>query len=266
MTRGADGTRAFTFRDEFDGPAGAPPDPAKWSYDTGGGGWGNGELQVYTDSAANAFQDGRSHLVIRATRPATSDGTCPGPAYRSARITTRGKFDQLGGIFEARIKVDSQRGLWPAFWLMGRDLLAAGWPACGEVDVLEDFGYSATSSSVHAPAGGNGLYSAHHDMPSDAGWHVYQLRWMEDGMSFSRDGHAFLDVGRDFCPPPAWVFGPAGAGNGGMFMLLNLAVGGNAGEPPPDTAFPVDLMVDYIRVSGPELTQATARQRVAGCV
>ena len=259
MTRGENGLRPFTFQDEFDGPAGAPPDPSRWSFDTGGGGWGNGELQVYTDSAANAFQDGRSHLIIRATRPVTSDGPCPGPVYHSARITTRGKFDQLGGIFEARIKADSRRGLWPAFWLMGRNQLTAGWPACGEVDVLEDFGYSATSSSVHAPAGGNALYSAHQDLPSDAGWHVYRLSWTDDGMSFSRDGHTFLNVGRDFCPPPAWVFGPAEAANGGMFMLLNLAVGGNAGEPPPGTAFPADLMVDYIRVSGPELTSTAAR-------
>jgi beta-glucanase (GH16 family) len=253
VTAGQDGLGGYTFRDEFDGPAGTPPDPSRWSRDTGGGGWGNGELQVYTDSAANAFQDGRSHLIIRATRREEPGSPREG-AYHSARITTRHTFSQLGGIFEARIKVDSRRGLWPAFWLMGTNQATAGWPECGEVDVLEDFGYSATSSSVHAPAGGNALHSASRDLPSDAGWHVYQLRWSRDGMSFSRDGHLYLSVSRDFCPPASWVFGPGQPGNGGMFMLLNLAVGGNAGDPPPDSAFPVDLMIDYIRVTGPELT------------
>jgi beta-glucanase (GH16 family) len=239
------------FSDEFDGPAGSPPDPARWSYDLGGGGWGNGELQAYTDSAAHVFQDGRSHLIIRADRQASSGGAVPGPAYVSGRIKTQGKFSQLGGTFEARIKVTSQRGLWPAFWLMGEDIATAGWPSCGEVDILEDFGYSTGQSSVHAPAGGDAVHTAHADFPLDTGWHVYQLRWQADGLQFSRDGRPYLSVSPDFCPPAAWVYGPAAPHNGGMFLLLNLAVGGNAGPPPPDTAFPADLMIDYVRVSGP---------------
>jgi beta-glucanase (GH16 family) len=238
---------SYAFRDEFDGPAGAPPDPARWSHDLGAGGWGNGELQSYTDSPVNAFQDGRSHLVIRATRQPATDG--PGYRYHSARITTRDAFCQLGGIFEARIKVDSRRGLWPAFWLMGQTHATAGWPACGEVDVMEDFGYSAVQASVHAPAGGISLHSAHHDLPSDDGWHVYRLTWDAGGMTVSADGRPFLAVGRDFCPPGSWVFGPGEPHNGGMFLLLNLAVGGSVGDPPPDAGFPVDLMVDYVRVS-----------------
>jgi beta-glucanase (GH16 family) len=107
---------------------------------------------------------------------------------------------------------------------------------------------------VHAPAGGSAVFSAHQDLPSDNDWHLYQLHWTAGGMSFSRDGHCYLDVSRDFCPPPSWVFGPVAPNNGGMFLLFNLAVGGNAGEPPPGTAFPADLMIDYVRVSGPELT------------
>jgi beta-glucanase (GH16 family) len=241
------GAPAYAFDDEFDGPAGAPPDPARWSYDIGGGGWGNGELQAYTDSPVNAFQDGRSHLVIRATRqPASASG--PDYAYHSARITTRDKFWQLGGSFEARIKVDSRRGVWPAFWLMGQDHETAGWPACGEVDVMEDFGYSTVQASVHAPAGGIELHSAHGDLPSDGGWHVYLLSWDTGGMTVSADGRPFLRVSRDFCPAPSWVFGPGRPHNGGMFLLLNLAVGGSVGDPPPDTEFPVDLMIDYVRV------------------
>ena len=152
----------YTFQDEFDGPAGSPPDPARWSYDLGAGGWGNHELQSYTDDPRNVFQDGRSHLVIRATRQvtaATGDDP-PGIRYHSARITTRDRFAQCCGSFEARIKVASRRGLWPAFWLMGQDIGTAGWPDCGEVDVLEDFGYSTVQSSVHAPAGGDAVHTA----------------------------------------------------------------------------------------------------------
>lgn len=235
----------YAFRDEFDGPAGAPPDPARWCYDLGDGGWGNGELQEYTDSPGNAFQDGHSHLIIRATRE-SRPGADPG--YRSARITTRDSFWPLGGIIEARIKVDSRRGLWPAFWLMGRSQATAGWPACGEVDLMEDFGYSTVAASVHAPAADGGLHSAHgDDLPCDRGWHVYQLRWCPEGMTVSSDGRPFLRVSRDFCPAPSWVFGPGQPRNGGMFLLLNLAVGGNAGDPPPGTRFPVDLMIDYVR-------------------
>jgi beta-glucanase (GH16 family) len=240
---------ASTFRDEFDGPAGAPPDPAKWSCELGGGGWGNGEAQEYVDSPSNVFQDGKSHLIIRATRHPAPAGSGEPDGYHSARITTRGKFWQLGGTFEARIKVVSQPGLWPAFWLMGQNLPQAGWPACGEVDILEDFGYSTVQASVHAPAGGDMLHSAHHDLPSDTGWHTYQLRWAADGMSFSRDGRQHLFVSSDYCPAASWVYGPSAPSNGGMFLLLNLAVGGNAGDPPPGTVFPADLMIDYVRVS-----------------
>ena len=247
--RGRGGGPGYSFRDEFDGPAGAPPDPARWSYDLGDGGWGNGELQEYTDSPVNAFQDGRSHLVIRATRESRPGS---GDVYRSARITTRDKFWQLGGIIEARIKVDSRRGLWPAFWLMGRNHGEDGWPACGEVDVMEDFGYRTAAASLHAPAGdGGGLHSASSDLACDPGWHVYRLRWHPEGMTVSADGRPFLRVGRDFCPAPSWVFGPDQPNNGGMFLLLNLAIGGNVGVPPPDTCFPVDLMIDYVRVTGP---------------
>ncbi len=118
----------YTFRDEFEGPAGSPPDPARWAYDLGRGGWGNNELEIYTDSPANAFQDGRSHLVIRAAKQVTpgSGGAPPAVAYHSGRIKTQGRFSQLGGHFEARIKVDSQPGLWPAVWLMGQDISTAG--------------------------------------------------------------------------------------------------------------------------------------------
>ena len=262
-SRDGETVAGYTFQDEFDGPAGAPPDPARWAYDLGGGGWGNNELQVYTDARANVFQDGRSHLVIRATRElAPGRGAAPpGRTYRSARITTRGRFAQLGGSFEARIKVTSQRGLWPACWLMGQDIGTAGWPHCGEVDLLEDFGYSTVQSSVHVPAGGDAVHTAYGDLPGDGRWHVYRLDWTPGGMSFSRDGERYLTVHDDFCPPGSWVYGPHPPHNGGMFLLLNLAVGGNVGAPADDAQFPADLMVDYVRARPPDPGQWVKRFR-----
>jgi beta-glucanase (GH16 family) len=191
-------------------------------------------------------------LIIRATKrmtPGARDTRTP-VTYQSARLKTQRSFCQLGGYFEARVKVDSQRGLWPAFWLMGENISTAGWPACGEVDMLEDFGYCAVQTSVHAPAGPDAVYTAHQDLASDTDWHVYQLRWAAESMTFSRDGRHYLTVNRDFCPSSAWVFGPETPNNSGMFLLLNLAVGGDAGAPPETTRFPADLMVDYVRVSG----------------
>ena len=116
-----------TWSDEFDAPAGTPLDNAKWKFDTGGGGWGNNELQYYTNSTSNAAHDGQGHLVITARRenPANYQcqyGTCQ---YTSGRILTADKFTQAYGRFEARIKIPRGQGIWPAFWMLGRQ---ATWP------------------------------------------------------------------------------------------------------------------------------------------
>jgi beta-glucanase (GH16 family) len=233
---------SYTFEDDFAGPVGSAPDPAKWTYDLGGG-WGNNELEVYTGSTENAYVDGNSNLVIRAVKTVTHGGM----SYTSARLKTQGKFSQLGGHFKARIKLNSQPGLWPAFWILGQDITTIGWPQCGEIDIVEDFGKSAVQSSVHAPDGTR-TYDASGHIVSDANWHVYQLDWDATGFVFSRDGTAYLKVPNKFCPASAWVFGPGKPNNGGMFILLNLAVGGNAGTPPASTQFPVEMLVDYVRV------------------
>ena len=130
----------FAFEDDFTGPAGAAPDPSKWTYDLGGGGWGNNELEVYTNSRTNSFLDGDGHLVIRATKS--------GRTFHSARLKTIGKFAKYRGTFEARIKLDIQRGLWPAWWAIGANFPEVGWPACGEVDMLENYGGSIAETSV----------------------------------------------------------------------------------------------------------------------
>src|ERR1019366_6648618 len=164
---------AYAFADEFDGPAGSAPDPAKWGYDIGGGGWGNNELEVYTSSRANSFLDGNGNLVIRATKTAQTSGGRTTTTYHSARLKTIGKFSKYHGTFEARIKLDIQPGLWPAWWTLGANIEQAGWPACGEVDFLENYGQDFSQSSVHTPNGLGSVYTADGNASADDNWHTW---------------------------------------------------------------------------------------------
>src|SRR5438874_11345573 len=151
--------------DEFNDPAGTPPDPAKWNYDLGGGGWGNGEAETYTNSPQNVFQDGKGNLVIRAIRDSSG-------AYSSARLQTgspgasthTADVSWQYGRIVARIKLPFGQGVWPAFWMLGENIGTAGWPACGEIDIMENFGAYKNSAGVnngtaHGPgySGGSGI-------------------------------------------------------------------------------------------------------------
>jgi beta-glucanase (GH16 family) len=231
----------YTFEDEFYGPAGAPPDPTKWSYDIGDGGWGNNELQYYTDSRRNSFLDGKGHLVIRATKTVDQNSSARpiGTHYNSARITTLHHFSQKQGHWEARIQIDSKRGLWPAWWTLGQDYPIVGWPQCGEVDIVEDYGFSRVESSIHAPKRRSGYTTSSATVKISKGFHVYRMDWTAKNFTFFVDGVKYATIpstasGFNFHQP--------------MFMVLNLAVGGRVGNPPPDTLFPIDLIVDYVRV------------------
>jgi beta-glucanase (GH16 family) len=231
----------YTFDDEFNGPAGAPPDPTKWSYDIEDGGWGNNELQSYTDTRQNSFLDGEGHLVIRATRTVdrNSRGRPAGMRYNSARLTTVHHFSQKQGHWEARIQINSKRGLWPAWWLLGQNYPVVGWPQCGEVDIVEDYGFSRVESSIHAPKRPSGYTTSSAAVGISEGFHVYRLDWTAENFTFLVDGVKYTTLpsatsGFTFRQP--------------MFMVLNLAIGGRVGNPPPDTLFPIDLIVDYVRV------------------
>src|SRR6266849_1886228 len=155
----------LVWSDEFNDPAGTPPDPAKWNFDLGGGGWGNGEAETYTNSSNNVFQDGLGHLVIRAIRDASGN-------YTSARLqtgspgasthTADGNW-QYGRI-EARIRLPFGQGVWPAFWMLGQKHRAIGLPKCGEDHTTENFGTFQNNATVnngtaHGPgySGGNGI-------------------------------------------------------------------------------------------------------------
>jgi beta-glucanase (GH16 family) len=224
----------YLFRDEFNGPAGSPPDPTKWVHDTGAGGWGNNELETYTTSTANCFQDGAGNLVIRALKSAKG--------YTSARIKTQGKFGVYGRTAEAKIKINSKHGLWPAWWFMGET-----WPDNGEVDVLEDYGWGTMETTVHVPDGQGSMITPpaanFADVAIDTNWHVLRMFWditSKGGFIFHRDNVEYLSVPRYSNLWPYNFMNP-------MFTLLNLAVGGAAGSP-GKTTFPVDMLIDYVRV------------------
>ena len=134
-----------SWSDEFDGPLNAPPDPARWTYDSGAGGWGNQELQTYTSLAQNAHLDGQGHLVVHVE--STSSG------FTSARLKTKGLFAARFGSMEARIKLPFGQGIWPAFWMLGDSFNGGNWPQCGEIDIMENIGRepSTVHGTVHGP-------------------------------------------------------------------------------------------------------------------
>ncbi|SEE37657.1 Beta-glucanase, GH16 family [Rhodococcus jostii] len=228
--------------DEFDGPAGAAPNPLFWGYDLGGGGWGNNEKQVYTDSRQNSRLDGSGRLVVEARRN--------GAGFTSARLVTRGKFDFTYGVVEARIQVPSGPGIHPAFWTLGSNINSVGWPACGEVDILEVIG---DGSRYHAGVHGPTVNGGHWERSTDgsiganlsAGFHDYALIKAPGRISVGIDGTIVGTVTTaDLRPEERWVFdAPA-------YLLLDVAVGGNwPGPVTPSTRFPATMLVDWVRFS-----------------
>ena len=259
----------LVWSDEFNGPAGTPPNPANWNYDLGNnGGWGNGEAEVYTNSPNNVFQDGKGNLVIRAIRDSSGNFTSarlqtgnPGASTQTTDLSW-----QFGRV-EARIKLPFGLGVWPAFWMLGENIGTVGWPECGEVDIMENFGtfnnnLSINNGTAHGPgySGGNGITQAYTlpfgETVSDD-FHVYAIEWSQNSVEFFVDGASYHKVTPASLPSGAnWVF------NNPFFILLNLAIGGPntfLGTPDPNAPFPnQDMLVDYVRVYQPAvITTAT---------
>ena len=217
------------------------PDSSLWSYDIGNGnnGWGNNELQNYTDNSANIkIEDGM--LKITAIKQ--------GSTYTSARILTKGKFEKKYGRIEARIKMPYGKGLWPAFWMLGANSGTVAWPQCGEIDIMEYLGSKPTSifGSVHGPgySGGNAItknYSLSNDR-FDNGFHVFGIEWDENYINYYVDNVLYNQI-TPADVPGQWVF------NQPFYIILNMAVGGNfPGSPNSSTVFPQTMLVDYVRV------------------
>jgi beta-glucanase (GH16 family) len=246
--------RKMIFNDEFNGPSGSAVDPTKWTAEIGGGGWGNQELQYYTNSTQNAYLDGQGTLVIKALKlEAPLNLSCwYGPCqYTSARLITKGKFEQKYGRFEARIKVPGGQGMWPAFWMLGNNIGSAGWPNCGELDIMENIGRepSIIHGTIHGPgySGANGLgapFSLSNNAVFSNDFHIYATEWSANKISFFVDGILYKTITPTNLPPGAkWVFDHP------FFILLNFAVGGAwPGNPDATSIFPNTMMIDYVRV------------------
>jgi beta-glucanase (GH16 family) len=234
----------LTWSDEFNGPMGAI-DSTRWTFDTGGNGWGNNELEFYTNRTDNAIVDGNGSLDI-----ITRAEAYQGRNYTSARINTSGHFTQAYGRFEARIQIPFGQGLWPAFWTLGDNIGTAGWPGCGELDIMENVGRepAVNHGSAHGPgySGGNPL-TATYTLPSgklsDA-FHVYAIEWEPNVVRWYVDDTLYeTRTPADVPAGTTWVYDHP------FFIILNVAVGGNfPGSPDATTTFPQTMKVDYVRV------------------
>jgi beta-glucanase (GH16 family) len=251
----------LVWNDEFNGPEGSAVDRSKWIPETGGAGWGNRELETYTDRPENAsIHEG--NLVIKAVAEKYTGADGIPRNYTSARLKTQGKFSETYGRFEARIQLPSGQGMWPAFWMLGDDIDQVHWPGSGEIDIMENIGKEPAiiHGSLHGPGfvGTTGL-EAPYALPGQQrfadGFHVFAVEWDDESVSFFVDRDLYVRRTRaDLRPGWKWVFDHP------FFLILNLAVGGDwPGDPDATTVFPQSMRVDYVRVyqrSHPEKRQA----------
>ncbi len=237
----------LTWSDEFSGAANSAPDPKKWAFDLSDN--QNHELETYTSSLANVHQqDG--HLVITALKQKTTRPDNTTRDYTSGRIFTHGIFSQPYGRFEASIKLPLGKGIWPAFWLLGSDIDAVGWPQSGEIDIVENIGEPTVShSTLHGPGySGDKALTTKFDLPAgervDTAFHLYAVEWVPDGVKFFLDDHLVAQRTPADLPAGAkWVYDHP------FFIILNLAVGGDwPGNPDATTSFPQQMLVDFVRV------------------
>jgi beta-glucanase (GH16 family) len=255
-------TLKLLWSDEFNGKKGTLPSAKAWSREIGGGGWGNSERQFYTDKAANASMDGAGRLVITANRisneyaeqigevPGTEDilNRCSECQFTSARMKTARNIGFMYGRIEARIKMPVGVGTWPAFWMLGGDLLdGVPWPECGEIDIMEFRGDipDQSTSAIHGPTTpqGSGLGARFvSGPPLSDGYHTYALEWKKNSLTFIVDGRVTGTYTSADTGSRGWVY------NQKFFLILNLAMGGTyAGEYIDPGLNQAQLHVDYIR-------------------
>lgn len=233
---------ALVWSDEFEGAAGAAPNPSNWVADIGTD-WGNAQLEYDTDRRTNAALDGAGNLAIIARQESFQNR-----GYTSARLKTLGRHQFAYGRFEARMKMPTGRGMWPAFWLLGANFPSVGWPRSGEIDVMEYRGQepAVVHGSLHGPGySGGAAVTRSYALTSgrlDDGFHLYRADWTPSEIRFFVDDVLYHVVAKGD-QPGDWVFDHE------FFILLNLAVGGNfVGAPDGSTTFPQTLLVDWVRV------------------
>ena len=240
----------LTFADEFDSI-----NTNNWSFEQGGGGFGNNEREYYTNGQNASIQydaqAGSNVLVIEARKdnPANYNcwyGRCE---YTSSRMNTSGKKTFQYGRIEARMKLPQTQGIWPAFWMLGNDIGSVGWPQCGEIDIMEHVGFEpvTTHGAMHGPgySGNTPFIGANYLNESVSNnYHVYAVEWNSTSVKYFVDGNNFYTVNKSQVQTYGnWVYDHP------MFLILNVAVGGGwPGSPDGSSTFPQRMLVDYIRV------------------
>lgn len=227
---------SVVWSEEFDTPG--APNPAKWGYDIGAGGWGNNEVQYYTSRLDNAVvENGMLKIILKKE-------SYGGSAYTSAKLLSRGKYSFKYGKVEVRAKLPAGGGTWPAIWMLGDNHSSVGWPACGEIDIMEHVGNQLNKiyGSLHHPghAGGNGNPDGSTVMISNVTteFHKYSLEWSSTTIRFFVDDVSYYT----FTNTSSLPF------NQNFFFILNVAMGGNHGGT-IDPAFTTGTMeIDYVRV------------------
>lgn len=251
----------LVWTDEFanSGTTNVLPDSKVWTYDTGFQCCGNNELETYcaASSAASPCDPNNPNAYIDTTGVLHIEGRNPsGTTYTSARLKTEGLFSFMYGRVEARMKLPESQGMWPAFWLLGNNIVTLNWPACGELDVMEHIdganpplngapaSYDWVQSSIHG-TGLNGGVPFTETGFSAASWHTYGMIWTKGQVQFYIDDPS--NIYETFTPTTqggTWPFD-----QGPQFVILNLAIGGDwPGSPNGTTVFPGDMQVDYVRV------------------
>jgi beta-glucanase (GH16 family) len=234
----------LVWADEFQPADSSAPEPAKWAHDLGAGIWGNNELQLYTDRRVNSRIEG-GKLIIEARKEALAGADGAKRDYTSARLKSLGKASWTFGRIEARIKVPRGQGIWPAFWMLGTNITPVDWPACGEIDIMENIGRepSTVHGTIHGPGYSGGAFTLTEVALAD-GFHLFAIEWEPTRIRWFIDKHLYVTV------TPANL--PAGTKWGfdhDHFPLLNAAVGGAwPGNPAPSISFPQRIEADYVRV------------------
>ena len=226
------------FEEAFDGKT---LNESHWNYELGDGcpnlcGWGNNERQIYTKNNVSV-KDG--NLVITATKDSIS--------YYSGRITTAKKVEFQYGTIEVKAKLPLGQGTWPAIWMLGNDIGTVGWPACGEIDVMEYVGKNPHTihTTLHTPdSHGQSKNTKVMTIENiEDGFHVYKCHWTKDSIAFFIDGSLVYTFAPEIKNENTWPFDKP------FYLILNLAIGGNFGGPQvDDSIFPQEFMVDYVRI------------------
>jgi beta-glucanase (GH16 family) len=228
--------QSLVWADEFNAPG--VPDPAKWDYNIGtnGNGWGNNELQYYTNRSDNvSISNGTLKIIAKKE-------SYSGSAYTSARILTKNKFSVKYGKIEVRAKLPAGVGTWPAAWMLGNNIDQVGWPACGEIDIMEHKGsdqnriYGTLHHPGHSGSNGDGATTVIANATTE--FNVYAVDWNASTIKFSVNGNVFYSFNNNGSVPF----------NQNFFILLNLAMGGTFGGPVDPAFSQATLEIDYVRV------------------